>query len=191
MKLFLVRHGQTTANLEKVYSGHKDVELTDKGRREAEGIAHILANFKFDRVYSSDLCRAIETQKLALPGYEAIQTPLLREYDMGSLVDMGFQEAREAYGDEFVITRDYTQFGGENSKMVCDRLREFTDNLAADPCDYAIAFAHNGIMSCMLENVIGSEFDRTTVKSNNCAIHVYEHDGIKWRLLAWNYMGRI
>ena len=191
MKLFLVRHGQTYANLDKIYAGQKDVELTDKGRKEAEGIRPILANFKFDRVYSSDLCRAVETQKLALPEYEAIQTPLIREYDMGSLVGMGFQQAVETYGVGFTLTRDYTQFGGENSKMVCDRIKEFTDMLVADPCDYVIAFAHNGIMSGMLENVIGSEFDRTAVKSHNCSIHVYEHDGYKWRLLAWNYMGKL
>jgi len=191
LKLFLIRHGQTTANLAKIYSGHQDVKLTDKGRSEAEGIRPILSNFKFDKVYSSDLCRAVETQKLALPGYEAIQTPLLREYDMGSLVGLGFQAAIEKYGKEFTLTRDYTPFGGENSKMVCERLRKFTDMLEAGPCDHVAAVAHNGIMSCMLENVIGAEYDRTAVKSYNCAIHVYEHDGIKWRLLAWNYMGRL
>lgn len=191
MKLFLIRHGQTDANLAKVYSGQKDVLLTEKGISEAEGIRPILANFKFDKVYSSDLTRAVKTQELAIPGVKAVQTPLLREYDMGSLVGMGFQEAKDQYGEAFTLTRDYTPFGGENSEMVCERVRKFTDMLIAEPCDYVAAFAHNGIMSSMLENVIGTAFDRTALKSYNCAIHVYDYDGIKWRLMAWNYMGRI
>ena len=187
----MVRHGQTTANLAKIFAGNTDVMLTPQGREEALSIRPILSEIPFDKVYTSNLTRAMETQKLALPESEAIQTPLIREYDMGSLVGMGFQQAVETYGVGFTLTRDYTQFGGENSKMVCDRIKEFTDMLVADPCDYVIAFAHNGIMSGMLENVIGSEFDRTAVKSHNCSIHVYEHDGYKWRLLAWNYMGKL
>lgn len=191
MKLFLIRHGQTTANLEQFYAGQSDVPLTDRGRREAENIRPILEKFSFDRVYSSDLSRAIGTQKLALPGYTAETTPLLREFDMGTLVGQPFGTALQKMDPAARRARDYTVFGGESGEMVCARLRKFLDSLVADPCDCAAAFVHNGIMGCMLQLVLQAQVDIRAVRTPNCAIHVFDHDGNKWRLLAWNYMGQV
>ena len=83
MKLFLVRHGQTTANVDKIYAGQTDVMLTEAGREQAMAIRPILENFQFDKVYTSDLTRAMDTQALALPFEDPIRTPLLREIDVG------------------------------------------------------------------------------------------------------------
>ena len=56
MKLFLIRHGQTTANVSrKAYCGQTDVPLTELGRQQAEAIRPILSRHQFDRVFSSDL----------------------------------------------------------------------------------------------------------------------------------------
>ena len=191
MKLFLVRHGQSESNLSQTYTGQSDVSLTETGRKEAEAIRPILAEFTFDRVYSSDLRRAMDTQKLALPGMEAQTTPLLREYALGSLVGQSIAEVRKKWGAQISKTRDYPPFGGESSEDVQRRLREFLAMLEADPCEYVAAFAHGGIMSKMLRIVLGVDYDRTTVRNGNCAIHVFDYDGTKWRLLAWNYKGHI
>ena len=87
MKVFFVRHGQSEANLKKIYAGQSDVPLTEQGRAEAAAIAPILAPYTFDRVYTSDLSRAIETQEIALPGVKAnVASPLIREYDVGNIV---------------------------------------------------------------------------------------------------------
>lgn len=191
MKLYLIRHGQTTANLAKTYAGQSDVPLTEQGKQQARDIAPILADVKFDKVYSSDLSRAIDTQKLALPSYMAVTTPLLRECDVGELVGEGFGAAVERYGERFSKTRDYSLFGGENFEMVTARLVEFLESVEQENYENIAVFSHNGMMSTMLRHVIGTEFDRTSVRTNNCGIHVFEHDGKKWRLLAWNYMGRV
>ena len=191
MKLFLVRHGQTTANQQQFYAGQTDVPLTEQGRQEAEAIRPILAKFTFDRVYSSDLIRALDTQRLALPGATAIPMPLLREVDEGSLVGMTYSEVNARLDTSFRQTRDYTPYGGENADMVCSRLRQFLSDLEADPCETAIAFCHNGIMNVMLRVVLGENLDYSAANSKNCAIHVFEYTKGKWRLLAWNYMGKL
>jgi len=191
MKLFLIRHGQTTANLNQTYAGQSDVPLTETGRKEAEAIRPILKQFTFDRVYSSDLSRALDTQQLALPGVQAQTTPLLREFALGSLVGKSFAEVREKWGAQIAKTRDYSPFGGESSQDVCRRLREFLALQEADPCGNIAAFVHNGIMTSMMQIVLGGEYDRSAVRSNNCAINIFDFDGTKWRLIAWNYMGRI
>lgn len=191
MNLFLVRHGQTTANLAKIFAGNTDVMLTPQGRQEALAIRPILSGIPFDKVYTSNLTRAMETQKLALPDLVSVQTPLLQEIDEGELVGVSIPEAIELYGDEFLKARDYTRFHGENAEMVCQRLRRFLSELEKNPCENVAAFAHVGVMNCMMRIVLGAQCDSTAMASPNCAIHVFHFDGSKWSLLAWNYMRSI
>lgn len=191
MRLFMVRHGQTTSNLNQVFAGQANAMLTDLGRQQALSIRPILADFHFDKVYTSDLTRAIETQKLALPGAVSTPTPLIRELDEGSLTSTSIQEAKDRYGSEFCNVKDFRDFGGENAEMGCARLREFLSQLEADPCDNVIAFAHHGMMVCMLQLVLGVPCASHSLVNTNCAIHVFDFDGKRWRLAAWNYMGKI
>ena len=63
MKLFLIRHGESQANIDRVYAGHVDTPLTGTGIEQAMAIRPILEKISFDRVYTSDLHRAWDTQK--------------------------------------------------------------------------------------------------------------------------------
>lgn len=193
MKLYMVRHGQTTGNVAGLIYGQVDYPLTQKGRDQAAAIQPILEKVKFDRVYSSDLSRAIETQQIAVPGAEGIRTPLLREFDVGNLTNVPYAEAEEKYSEQLenARTNGYDWFGGESYDQILDRMRKFLDVLEADPCDNVIAFTHNGMLGFMLQLVLGVQFSRTAVKSANCAIQVFEFDGKQWKLLAWNYMSDI
>ena len=193
MKLFLVRHGQTTANVAGLIYGQLDYPLTDLGREQALSIRPILGKFEFDRVYSSNLSRAIETQQIAVPGVEGIRTPLLREFEVGKLTGLTYEEAEEKYAPQLASARTngYDWFGGESYEQILSRMRQFLDILEADPCENVVAFSHNGFIGFMLQLVLGSKFSRSTVKSANCAVHVFEFDGKQWKLLAWNYMSEI
>ena len=62
--VYLVRHGESVGNLNKVVLGHTDLSLTDKGREQAALTADYLCEVDFCAIYSSDLKRALET---ALP----------------------------------------------------------------------------------------------------------------------------
>lgn len=191
MKLFMIRHGESEANLGMRYAGQSDAKLTEKGRKQAMNLRPILANIPFDRVYSSDLSRAVNTQKLAIPGAEGIQTPLLREFDVGTLVGREYVTFEKTAMETITKHRDYREYGGESADMVCDRVKEFLTQLEQDPCENVAAFAHNGVLICMLRNVIGTAFDYSSVRSANCAIHVFEYTNGKWRLLAWNYKSEV
>ena len=179
MKLFMIRHGQTYANLDQLYAGQTDAKLTELGKQQARDIAPILEGIPFDRVYSSDLSRAVLTQQLALPGYTGTPLKCLREYDVGSVVGKPFDEVHAP-------NSDYTPFGGENRQMVCDRVAQFLKLLESDPCEYAAAFVHNGIMKCMLQLVLGP-CNLAAVENGNCNIAVFEHKNGQWRLLSWSY----
>lgn len=193
MKLFLIRHGQSVANVNNLCGGHMDVPLTDEGKRQAEAIRPILAKFQFDRVYTSDLSRARDTQRLAMPDVTGIVTPLIREIHVGSLAGLSFAEIRQRLGgvSPHQLPDQYLSFGGESKEMVAHRMRKFLSMLEEDPCDYVAAFSHGGASSVLLESVLGGSIDRTSIFTPNCSIQVFEFDGQKWKLLAWNYMGAI
>jgi len=182
MRLYLVRHGQTEFNVLKLWTGQMDIPLTEEGRQQAAAIRPKLEKIPFDRVYASDLSRAVETQRTVLPEAEARLTPLLREIDVGSI-------GGTSGNAEVLQTWDFTPYGGENAEMILERVRAFLRMLEDDPAENVVAFAHSGVLTSTLQAVLGVQFDRDATVSRNCAVHVFEHSRGKWRLLAWNYEG--
>ncbi len=193
MRLYMVRHGETRANLERFFYGAQDdFPLTPLGQEQAKSIRPILEKISFDKVYSSDYLRAIQTQRLVLPEIQGIRTPLLREIDVGDLAGKPYSAAYdpERFGDwtPSLDERGYSVVGGESMEDVANRLRVFLKQLEADPCDNVAAFVHNGVLGSMLRLVLGADtFIRKAASSANCAIHVFEFDGNMWKLIAWNY----
>lgn len=187
MRLFLIRHGESQANIDRVYAGHVDTPLTACGCDQAKAIRPILEKIPFDRVYTSDLRRAWDTQKNALPNAVCMPTDLLREFDVGNLAGQSFVWHK----DKIAMDRDYTPYGGENVDMVCTRLGCFLDMLEEDPCENVAAFTHHGVVVCMLRRILGGGFDSSLLHSFNCSIHVFEFTDGKWRLLAFNYMNSL
>ena len=188
MKLFLIRHGQTEDNKNKIFSGQLDHMLSEEGRQQAAAISPILSKIPFDRVYSSDLTRAMDTQKLALPHYEAITLPLLREYSLGSLSGLSYKTVREDYG---ITNYDYSPFGGESIEMVDQRTGTFLSMLEENPCEYVAAFVHGGIIRSFMRHVLGASADTSALVNSNCFIAVLTFEDKKWKLLSWNYMGSV
>jgi probable phosphoglycerate mutase len=83
--IYLIRHGETQANLNKIVSGHFDSPLTEAGEDQAKIRGQELKAIAFDAVFSSDLIRAKRTAELiALDRKLAVQThKLIRERFFG------------------------------------------------------------------------------------------------------------
>ncbi len=66
--LVMIRHGQSTWNLENLFTGWTDVDLTDRGMAEAEAAGAVLAaeGYRFDVVHTSVLVRAVRTAEIVL-----------------------------------------------------------------------------------------------------------------------------
>lgn len=194
MKVYFVRHGESVANLNKTFAGQSDAPLTEKGRTQAEAICPILADIPFEKVFSSDLSRACYTQKLALPGYEAETTMLIREIDVGSLVGKSIAAMAAANGgvSPTAKTSDYTPYGGENRKMLDQRIMQFMQMLEKTDYENVAVFAHRGVLMGALRYILGTpELSNGAFLCDNCAINVAEFDGKSWRILALNYMNRV
>lgn len=108
-KLVLVRHGQSTWNLENRFTGWTDVGLTELGRAEALEAGRLLkkGEFVFDVAYTSVLKRAIQTlwiilQEMNLEWIPEIKAWQLNERHYGSLQGLNKSEMAEKFGEEQV-----------------------------------------------------------------------------------------
>ena len=125
--LVLVRHGQSEWNLKNLFTGWRDVDLTDKGVTEAREAGRKLQaqGLKFDVAYTSALKRAQRTLDLMLEEMDQttitiIKDQALNERDYGDLSGLNKDDARKKWGEEQVhIWRrsyDIAPPGGESLK---------------------------------------------------------------------------
>jgi 2,3-bisphosphoglycerate-dependent phosphoglycerate mutase len=125
--LVLVRHGQSEWNLKNLFTGWKDVDLTEAGVAEARAAGRKLKaqGLSFDIAYTSALIRAQRTLDLMLEEMGQTGIPILRdqalnERDYGDLVGLNKDDARKKWGEEQVhIWRrsyDVPPPGGESLK---------------------------------------------------------------------------
>lgn len=109
-KIVLMRHGESTWNLQNRFTGWTDVELTEKGVAEARQAGRLLkeAGFTFDIGYTSLLKRAILTLRLALDEMGQVSLPVTYDWRMnerhyGALQGLNKAETAAKYGDEQVL----------------------------------------------------------------------------------------
>jgi 2,3-bisphosphoglycerate-dependent phosphoglycerate mutase len=125
--LVLVRHGQSEWNQKNLFTGWRDVGLTEAGIEEAKAAGRRLKarNFTFDLAYTSALKRAQDTltiilEELGQTGLETKFDEALNERDYGDLVGLNKDDARKRWGEEQVhIWRrsyDVAPPGGESLK---------------------------------------------------------------------------
>ncbi|HKS86264.1 MAG TPA: 2,3-bisphosphoglycerate-dependent phosphoglycerate mutase [Pseudolabrys sp.] len=131
--LVLVRHGQSDWNLKNLFTGWRDVDLTDKGVAEAKEAGRKLKaqGLKFDVAFTSALKRAQRTLDLMLTELGQTTIPVFRdqalnERDYGDLVGLNKDDARKKWGEEQVhIWRrsyDVAPPGGESLRDTAARV---------------------------------------------------------------------
>ncbi len=108
--LVLLRHGESEWNLSNRFTGWTDVDLTEKGIKEARSSGEILTKegFTFDLVHTSVLKRAIRTMWLALDEMDLMWIPVYRHWRLnerhyGALQGLNKAETAQKYGDEQVL----------------------------------------------------------------------------------------
>lgn len=107
--LVLLRHGQSTWNLENRFTGWTDVGLTPQGEAEAREAGRLIREegLEFDQIYTSVLTRAIKTLWIALEEMDRVYLPVelswrLNERHYGALQGLNKAETAERHGAEQV-----------------------------------------------------------------------------------------
>ena len=110
IKLVLLRHGQSTWNLENRFTGWTDVDLTETGRAEARAAGRLLkeGGFLFDVAHTSVLKRAIKTLGITLDALDLLWIPVVKSWRLnerhyGALQGLNKAETAAKHGDDQVL----------------------------------------------------------------------------------------
>lgn len=158
VRLFVIRHGQTEHNVQKILQGHLDTDLNQVGLEQAQKLGNYLKerHIHFDSVASSDLKRCQQTTKAVLE--ESNQAPPvkfykeLRERCMGVIEGMHIREA-EAYADKHGkgSFRDFGENADDFLARLTGGLKEIVEEASEDKSIKNIAIvSHGGAIRTLL-----------------------------------------
>lgn len=100
MRLLIIRHGESEADLLHVHEGRADFSLTPRGHRQAEAMSdYVSRRYSVDQIYSSTLKRAVQTaEHLQAKTHAPLRLdPLLMEFNNGLIAGLSFRDAQERY----------------------------------------------------------------------------------------------
>ena len=199
--LFFIRHGQSTANLLRVFAGQMDYPLTEQGLRQAEkGAAFLKKNFSIDAVYSSPLSRAKETAEptARLFGLEVNFLEDLRERSIGIWAGRPNHEIKELYPEMYYAHKrreGVVPEGGESPAQMQERAnRAVTRILAENKGKNVAVFTHAGVFTALFarwKEMLPELADVAVFGNSSITALEYDDEGIARRVILKNYQDHL
>ena len=161
MRPWLVRHGETEANVAGLYSGHAPTPLTERGIAQAQTLGTLLRNVPVDNVLCSELERARHTTQLILGDREVPvrNMPELNEMFFGDWEMRHHRDlAREDAENYAVWCNDWqnaTPTNGEGFQAFSQRVERFIAQLADyKTCQNLLVVSHQGVLSVLIARLL-------------------------------------
>jgi len=161
MKLWLVRHGQTQANLEKRYSGQSETPLTPFGLAQALAVGEKLQHRVFDKVFCSELGRVQQTTQALLQqrSVPVITAPLLNEMSFGDWEMHSAAELAEKDPVRYAAwCHDWQNVvppAGESFASFQQRVAQFIAQLQREDKQANILIvSHQGVLSLLISQLL-------------------------------------
>lgn len=196
-KLIVVRHGQSVSNLKKRFTGQFETPLTELGHAQAEATARYLDEYRIDRIYASDLSRAMDTARhtAVRQGLEVISERGFREIDAGLWETREYEFLRNNYHESYSkwindIGRAHPD-GGESVLALSERVLAALDRVVSENRGKTVAvFTHATpvrMMGCKWFGLDSTDATRVPFCANaSVSIVEYEDDG-SFRLIQYGY----
>ncbi len=189
LRLWLIRHGQSTWNAERRLQGRADPPLSELGHWQAQRVAEALCNRVEQPIalYSSDQRRAMETAEpiAAALGLTIHPDPRLREHDMGEATGHTWEELLERYPHLLEIDAAGKSVlphlpGAESPQEAMERITAaFEEIVARHEAEGGeiIIVAHGGVFRTYLGHILGlPDHPTLTLRFGNASITVLERN---------------
>ena len=184
-RIYVVRHREALGNVQHVFQGHCDLDITETGKKQLECLEKRFESIELDKIYSSPLKRTRATAN-AIKGDKAI-TPLICD----GLIEIngGFLEGKptsETFGTMPELSdiwlnhpHKFHPDGGEFMGDAYERIWETVLNIAKENEGKNIACAtHGGVTRCLLCRLLFGDIEKlkNVPWSDNTAITLIEFD---------------
>lgn len=147
-KYFFVRHGESTANINKVSAGWTDVPLTDNGRQQAIELANYIkkSGQVFDVILSSPLSRALDTAHIIADtiGYRKSKIIIIEELKEKCAGNLELGPIENVYNK---TEEEFIKCGGESAEMFRVRVKRVLKEIMSitEDMNSVLIVAHSGI----------------------------------------------
>lgn len=159
MKIFLIRHGETTGDVEDRYGGSYDDHLTERGRKQLLDTAQGLVGKNIEIIFHSPLIRARESAEIICEMLGCSLEPVvgLKERNYGVLTGLTKQEAQEKLPEVVLAHKDpmNTDPEGESFADFNERVIASYLEIIKEPHDVIAVLGHGGSIKRIL-NYIGA-----------------------------------
>lgn len=140
-KLYFVRHGQSTLNVQGVFSGHSDPPLTPLGRTQAKKAGQKATDLHIDLIVSSPLSRALTTAQIIAAEIDYSPDKIfieknLMERNFGQLENQPYQPPTQIV---------HTDYGAEGDNLLIQRAELVYEWLQNQSADTILVVGHGGI----------------------------------------------
>lgn len=157
MKILLIRHGETTGDIEDRYGGFYDDHLTDRGIQQLKETAMKLEGITVDTIFSSSLIRATESSEII---NTVLKTKIeilegLRERNYGILGGLTKIEALEKYPEAVELHKDYnnTDLEGESWTDFTKRVENTFTYIINQQLECVAILGHGGSIKVILRHL--------------------------------------
>ena len=152
MKIYLIRHGETSWNTLGRLQGRTDIELNENGIRLAKITGEKLKDVHFDLAIASPLKRAYETAGLVLGERnipiltdERIEEISFGEWEMKSWDELSSDPRSKAWFNDWI---NIPAPSGESLQDQYNRVSHFLDEIRRSSLQKVCLFTHGGVLIC-------------------------------------------
>ena len=185
--VILIRHGESTTNVLKIFTGQLDTPLTETGMKQAQLMAAYLDRFQIEKVYASTLSRACETaaaivnrQRCPMETCDAF-----REINAGYWQGLSFEEISEKYTDTYRCWKENLgkahPDGGESCSSLYNRVISQLLKIVEDTPEQTVCIVTHATPIRMIESYISGgcvEYAQNISWVPNASASVYHYDGV-------------
>ena len=193
MRLLIIRHGESEADLQDVHEGRADFPLTKRGHEQAEKMAeYVIAHYNLSKIYSSTLCRARQTaqhlsDKASIP---VIFDEMLMEFNNGLIAGLERDVASQKY--PFIPNLPIHEAVYEQESKLTFRFRAdfiLSKVISENAPDTTIAIiTHGGMINQLYSAFLRLSIDSDIIfSSGDTGIHEWLIDENLRRIIRTNY----
>lgn len=153
MNIYLIRHGKTPANEQRIYCGSTDMSLSDGGIEELKNLSYDIKNVRF---LTSGMKRTNETLKVLFGDVPFEEDPRFREIDFGVFEMHSYEELKDREDYQQWITGDNEtnippegESGQQMTKRVLEAFREIHED--------TVLVVHGGVISAIMQHCFPGE----------------------------------
>ncbi|KAG1827600.1 phosphoglycerate mutase-like protein [Suillus subaureus] len=163
-RVFVVRHGETDSNCNRIAQGQLDTQLNATGLAQAAMTAEALKSVSFDKAFTSDLQRASKTAERILHGHtgiELVQDSALRERFMGEMqgkkgpVDMkGLNGLSSIETDDAFVQRCITWY----NRVIVLTVSVTKPDVPEGQCQNILVLSHGAFITTLFRIMISTNY---------------------------------